>query len=471
MKILFVNLAGTDDEPPFGYLYMASYLRENGGYRDINILETTFEDAIRDIARINPDIIGLSSTSLFYRDIIRIADKIRRYPGTKNKVIIIGGSHITAIPNSIAPVFDVGVVGEGEETLLEIVRVIDKKQEISDRDLSKIRGICFNRNGKVTITPPRPLIEPLDSLPHPAWDLLDRRYFKRNMVFTTKPVVSASVFTARGCPFKCIFCNSSYIWQKVRFHSAKRIAEEIEFLVRRYNAKLIKTQDDLFTINKPRLRELVAELRDRGILGKIKIISMARTDTLDEETMKLLKELNVIKLNFGFESGSSRVINYLKGAKISLEDHKRAIALCRKYGIKPRGSLIFGSPTETLDEMRQTLKFMDYMWKNGVELVWFHVMTPFPNTKIWEIAKERNKVSDSMDWGKLTLFNPDEPLLLENNISKKEFRKIFLKARAKSRRFEVKYWAQKFIDSPFRTISYLLSQNRFAKFFMVKKKY
>lgn len=472
MKLSFVHLyPSKTDQPPLSFAYMAAYLKKYGKFKDIEIIESTFDDALENIDKAKPEIIGFSSHSIFYKDLVKLAKQIRAKPGFKDVILLIGGPHMTSLPHSFDPIFDVGIVGEGEQTMLEVMNLLRKEGKPTIAGLKKINGVAFFEKSKLVLTPIREMIEPLDNIPMLDWAMIDKSYFEPNLIFTNKLTVVVPIITSRGCPYNCVFCNATVLWgRKVRFHSAERVADEIELLIKKHNAEIIHVLDDLFTLNKKRLRDLIKEMRKRRILGKVEFVCMARSNNIDEESMILMKKLNVKRLNFGFESGSNRMLQYLKGESISIDAHKRAILLCKKYGIKPRGSFIFASPGETLDDMRETLRFMDWLKKNGAEILWSQVMTPFPDTKIWEIAKERSKIADDMEWEKLSFFNIDEPLLLDKGIDKAEFKKIFKKARAKTRYFEVKLWLDKLIHSPFATISYLLSNSRFKRFFITKKK-
>ncbi|MFQ5903448.1 MAG: hypothetical protein ACE5JO_07145, partial [Candidatus Binatia bacterium] len=135
--------------------------------------------------------------------------------------------------------------------------------------------------------------------------------------------------------------------------------------------------------------------------------------------------------SFGFETGSNKVLRYLKGGNVTVEDHKNAIWLCREYGIKVYGSLMFGSPTESIDDMKETQRFIDFAIENKCNKIWAFVLTPLPKTPIWEIAKQRGKVSDNMDWDLLDWNSCENPMLLEPDIDLDEFKAIFKEATAK----------------------------------------
>ncbi len=173
------------------------------------------------------------------------------------------------------------------------------------------------------------------------------------------------------------------------------------------------------------------------------IACQARSDSITEETCKVLKDLNTLTIGFGFESGSERVLAYLKKNTTTVEKNRNAILMCKKYGFRVFGSLIFGSPTETIAEMRESIDFIRFAKQNGADGIWCFVMTPFPGTEMWEVAKQREKVSDTdMNWDILTHQNIDNPLLLDESIDKKEFKNVFLEAREELNYFRIKYIKQ-----------------------------
>jgi radical SAM superfamily enzyme YgiQ (UPF0313 family) len=163
----------------------------------------------------------------------------------------------------------------------------------------------------------------------------------------------------------------------------------------------------------------------------------------------------VTTINFGFESGSEKILHYLKGGSVTVEDNRRAVLLGKKHGLSVVGSLIFGSPGETIDDMKETLKFIDFFDKNGGDNLWHFVMTPFPGTPIWELAKERGKVSSDMDWSLLRHHNIDKPMLLEPGIDIEDFKRIYNEAEEKIFRLRAsrKGWVlRKVSNDPIRLI-------------------
>jgi len=465
MKISFVSFGEDKREPPLGLLTVATYLKKFGDFNDINIIDKNFDNIFEKILEIKPDIIGISAMTVHYLDAIELAKKIK---SNLDIPIIIGGVHISTLPFSLKKYFDIAVIGEGEQTTLELLTLFEKKG-FSKKELKKIKGIAFYDNDKLVITEPRELIDSLDKIPIPDRSFLNKEYFKKIRHYDGSYSVLGSMTTSRGCPFNCVFCSTSHFWKRVRFNSVDHIIEEIKYLKEKYNVKRIDIFDDLFTTNRARLKEFVKAFKKEKI-DDIYFSCASHAATIDEEICQLLKEINVNWLGFGLESGSEKILNYLKKGTLKIEQSKRAIQLCNKYNIYVTGSLIFGSPYETIEDMKETLKFMDFAKKYPNVLdIWSFVMTPFPGTEIWEIAKKRNKVSDDMDWRLLSHQNFNNPLLLEPNINKEEFKKIFLEGRRKLKYFKWKRIIHQLKRNPMWIIRQSIKKPKYVANFLFKK--
>ncbi|MCX6695316.1 MAG: radical SAM protein [Candidatus Altiarchaeota archaeon] len=414
---------------PFGLISLATYARDKGGFNDIKIIDLNFSEP-DEVAKYKPDLIGISAMTVDYGKAISLAEHFRN---TTEVPIILGGVHISTLPASFKPVFDVGVVGEGEETLLELLRLFENKGEFNPKDLESIMGVVYRSDEWLKQTPRRPLIEPLDIIPIPDRDYMDPKYFEPTLIFYQNQVVpKAHMMTSRGCPYKCVFCSTSKFWSKIRFHSAEHVVEEIKYLHNKYGVKHISIEDDLFTVNLDRLEEIKKGLAREGLLGEVTFNCQPRANTISERTCQIMRDLNVKTLGFGFESGCEKTLKYLKGGSVTVQQNKEAVKMCVKYGFNVTGSLIFGSPGETIPDMEETLKFIDFLHEAGAANVWNFVMTPFPGTQMWEIAKQRGKVSDDMDWNKLSHHNISGPLLLDDNIPISEFESIVKTANEKA---------------------------------------
>jgi len=175
---------------------------------------------------------------------------------------------------------------------------------------------------------------------------------------------------------------------------------------------------------------MVHALKNEGLTEEVEYRVQVRVNSFGEEMAKLLKAMNVTNTNFGFESGSQKVLNVIK-KDVTVDRIKEAVVRGKRYGLAVTGSLMFGVPNETLEDMKLTLKLLDFMYQHGAAVVWFFVATPYPGTEFWRYAESKGKVSFDMDWDLLDLRDFSDPLLLDPSVSKKQFQKVIWEARRK----------------------------------------
>ncbi|OGC08481.1 hypothetical protein A2230_08165 [candidate division WOR-1 bacterium RIFOXYA2_FULL_36_21] len=416
MKILLINAinpySGIEGRyPPLGLGYLVSYLRKCFG-SDFLKFKVIEKDVETEINEFQPDIVGITSVTQNFN----LAKRYSKVAKLKNIPVIVGGIHISMLPTSLSEDMDIGVIGEAEDTIVDLIKAFLNRNSFVADELKKIHGIVFWENGKLNFTEKRKLIEPLDKIPFPSRDLFN---IEKNTY----------VFSSRGCPYRCIFCASSRYWDKVRYFSAEYVVEEIDELVNLYKVEIVNFYDDLMMANKKRLINIVELLKKKPYYRKVKFTANARANILTDDIVHLLKEMNVFSVGMGLESGSKRVLNYLKGNSVTLEDNIRAIKLLKKYKISPNASFVIGSPDETETEILETLNFIK---KSGLDIADAYVLTPFPGTPIWEIAKERGLVSDDMDWSRLSVSyyeNHKKAIILSKTLSNDRLFKLFLKFR------------------------------------------
>ncbi len=392
MQIALVSTAQKSGCPPIGLVYLASYIQNYTKYK-VDIIDSNYRDVFKvDYSKYN--LIGISAMTVNYTKAIELANLIKILD---NPSIVIGGVHISTCPESFNPIFDSMVIGEGEKAFMEILF------DLETNGLKKI----------YQVKPP----ENLDNIGFPDWDLIDKRYFKRQFNTTfAEWGIEGWLLTSRGCPYRCRFCSATKFWNKVRFHSADYIKSLIDDLKQK-GVTHIQIWDDLFTIDKDRLKRLQPYFKQSGI----KYNCQPRINKIDEETCKILKDSNITLCIFGFESGNTRVLRYLKNDNsLNIRMSKNAIKLCRKYSLDVQGSVMFGSPTETLSEMLDTLKFMLWCYFNGVQRLWAFVATPFPATEFWQYAPKDIK------WDKLS--HHSKPLLLDKSVKLWQFRLVMFLA-------------------------------------------
>lgn len=364
---------------PVGLTYIASYLREKGvevKIFDAQIAQSDIKDVIREF---DPSIIGITCVTALVHGTIEIANLIKKdFP---DKVIIVGGIHPTIRPQDFVEekAIDYIALGEGEITMYEFVKELG-----SGGSPDKVPGVMRFSGGNVFSGAPRSMEKNIDIFPIPALDLLEMSKYKVSPDNRTDDQVGV-MLTSRGCPFDCIFCSNRLLTKKTyRAHSIERVCSEITNLIDRYHVNQVFIQDDNFAVDKKRSKEICREFIRRGINRKISWWAEARVDCVDEELLSLMAQAGCKIISYGLESGNQRLLDLIQ-KNITLEQVKKAVDLTKKAGIEIRASFILGLPTETREESLKTIKFAKGL---GIDQVRFAIATPFPGTKLWDIAQE-----------------------------------------------------------------------------------
>ena len=416
-KILFINAINPESEietryTPLGILYLSASLKKTfpAGSFEIKLVNKNVE---KNIKSFRPDIIGITAVSQNFNHAIRHAKLARRY----GLPTMVGGVHISIIPESLSEDMNVGCIGEGELTVVELMKVFRKYKAFPSDELEKLDGIVFRKKGKLIKTQPRVPINDMDQLiPYPERSL-------------EGPVKHAYIFSSRGCPYRCVFCASSRYWNQVRFFSPEYVFSELERLSKESGAKMISFYDDLFVADKKRLHDIATLVEKSGLAKKIKFTCSCRSNLVTEDIVVDLKRMGVVSVGMGLESGNSRILYYLKGKTVTVKDNRRAIELLTSAGIKANASFIIGSPDETEKEMMDTY---DFIRKSKLSFVDIYVLTPYPGTPVWDFAKSRDLVSDDMDWSKLNVnfdVNHANAIILSETMNRERLYQVYKKFR------------------------------------------
>lgn len=428
MKIALISFRNDSSCPPLGLVQLGTYLQTKGHKVFIN-------DANYRVIYLHSDldyydVIGISAMTKDYGKAISLAQDIRK---NSNIPIILGGVHISTCPESMNEVFNVGIQGEGEETFLEA---------LSLPRLEKRRGEILKAK----------TVSNINTLPLPNWELVDKRYFEPQPNTTWGRFCSEGVMlTSRGCPYNCVFCSTQAFWgNKVRYHSPEYVENLVKGLVER-EVTHIQVWDDLFALNIPRLNEIAERIRKY----KVVLSCQPRTNLMTDEMCKALKNVGVKLCIFGFESGDQKVLSYLKKDTVTVEQNYRAIKQCHKYGLGVQGSVIFGSPCETREDMYRTLSFIKNALFLGAQRIWSFVLTPFPGTEIWELFKLKGYGNGDTDWSKLSHQNT-QPYF--GNFTIGEFKQVMKKVRFYELLFKIRKALMFLKNNPIQTIKYGLRQ-------------
>ncbi|MCX5911223.1 MAG: radical SAM protein [Deltaproteobacteria bacterium] len=386
MKILFIQPPYPFSEfpkPSYALMSMGAVLKEQGmDVEVLDLLSTRYsQKKIEDrLARYQPDLIGITSVTMNFPAAARILQTCKTL--MPEATAVIGGPHATFMAEETLrsyPEVDLVVRGEGEETIREVAIALDRRE-----GLEKVQGLTFRRNGTVARTEDRPFIEDIDRLPLP-----DRTLFPISRYLAMR--VPASVLTSRGCPTGCSFCvGYRMTGRKGRFRNPLRVVDEIE-AARRLGFEEVCIDDDLFTRNRRHVTAICDEILNRGLTLKLYIF--ARVDTVDEPLLRKLKEAGCAMICFGLESGNQRILD-LANKRATVERARRAVELSKAAGIAPFGSFILGLPGETRETMEETVSFARSL---GIPYG-FHLLSPFPGTRIRERASEYGIKILTDDW-------------------------------------------------------------------------
>jgi len=380
--ILPVNIIKqTAAYPPLGLAYISAYLKSH----DINceVIDLSFDTDLFQIHNIKDRnvVYGITCTTAFYNTAKEITMILKQ--NDPEATICLGGAHPTVMPEYILSDdknTDVVVVGEGEHTMYDIVKMYSNSPKT-------IKGIYYrDETGKITKTEGREPIQNLDELPFP-----DQAVFPIEKYFTKKGYRELSMITSRGCPNNCIFCQPTIhkmFGRKMRFRSAKNVVDEMEWAINKFNLDLIVFSDDTFTLSKKHTTEICQEIIKRNL----KILWRVQTRvTTDEETMKLMKKAGCFLMAFGVESGSNTILkNIRKG--ITTEQIIKAFDTGKKVGILTYAFLMVGNEGETDETIAQTVNLIKRIKPFSGHI---GITTPYPGTYLYERTKVKNT-----DWEK-----------------------------------------------------------------------
>jgi anaerobic magnesium-protoporphyrin IX monomethyl ester cyclase len=403
--------------PPLGLGYIVSYLRQHGV--SANLVDCTFlneNEALEQVRESKPDIVGIYSMFSMKAPALRMAKHLKK----DCEMLVVGGPLPTLRDEDYLDDFDVVGVGEGEETMLEVVEAVE-----GHRSLSTVKGIAYKNEGNrnhVIRTTDRETIQDLDRLPFPARDQLNngayKQHYKERFGYTT-----TSVITSRGCPFTCDFCSRAVFGHEFRTRSAVNIVDEMES-VRTLGYERVWFSDDCFTLHKKRLLSICDEIVRRRL--DINWECLSRVDTIDRQTALSMKKAGCVRVFFGLESGNDNVLA-LMNKQTTIREARKAVLTMKAAGVLVGAFFIVGYPGETDNTILDTLRFASSL---PLDYLSFSVPYPIPGTPLYERLRSAIEFDD-LDQPK-HLSVTDHRLIYRSSFSEAKLKLAIVKGSAQS---------------------------------------
>jgi radical SAM superfamily enzyme YgiQ (UPF0313 family) len=384
-------------QPPIGLALITAIL-EKAGYPvtllDANALGLKPADIP---ARVHgADIVGLTAMTPTISTAIEIARYLKQAkPGLD---IIMGGAHATMLPEETmvsAPDVDVIVKGEGDETIIDLIKAIEGKTP-----LDSVAGIYYRKEGKIVHTADRPAVTDVDSLPFPDYKSLPWKLYRPHPPHGMSMPFGA-VVTSRGCPYHCAYCSKPVFGTRCRAQSPERVVEELAYLQKKFGVKEVAFYDDSFTLDKKRIHGISELIISRKM--KLAWTCETRVNLVDKELLRHMKQAGCYAIAYGLETAAPEILATLqKGTTI--EQAKAAARDTRAAGIQIIGYFMIGSPGETPETIQQTI---DFAKRLKVDFAQFSVTTPFPGTELYEIYMRNRK--EPVSWDSFVYAGTDNP--------------------------------------------------------------
>jgi anaerobic magnesium-protoporphyrin IX monomethyl ester cyclase len=383
-------------EYPLGLLYLASALKNAFGDQ-VQLRIETFdvrhhrnEQVALWINDFCPDIVGFRSLTMgknALHTLARIAKIEYQVP-----LVVAGGPHATDSPLEVMSneAFDAAAIGEGENTIVDIVTAYMHGESLSD-----IKGLAARTDQGIRLNPQQTPVPDLDQLPPPDHSVIDfKRINKGHVDFSFRyNVPHANLFTSRGCPYECIYCHHVF-GKRFRFHSPQRMFEEVKLLYEREGIRTFQIIDDIFNMQPKRALQFFDLIARSNMAVTFSFPNGVRGDIIDQEMVDAMWAGGVRYIAFAVETGSPRLQKLIK-KHLHLDKIRNAISLSTARGIVTRGFFMFGFPTETEDEVSMTI---DFATSSDLVLALFFTVLYFPGTPLYTLARSLVDI-DRLDLG------------------------------------------------------------------------
>jgi len=370
---------------PMGVMQIASILRNNGHQvkiLDLRLSQKKSEQCITNTMKdFQPHAVGLSSLTIEAPSLHYTASIVKNL--SPQTFIIAGGPHPTSFPEEVLldKHIDCISIGEGEATAPELFDSL-----LDGGNLSRVKGIAFLQDGQATFTDPRPPIEDLDSLPFPAWDLVEVEKYKNRRGMAGYYRRYMNLFTSRACPYKCIYCHTIF-GKGFRARSPENVLEEIITIIKKYNIYDFEILDDIFNIDSKRAMTIYDMIIRNGLGISLAFPNGLRCDRIEDDHIRMMKQAGVIHVSVAVETASPRLQKIIK-KNLIIPKVDEFIRYCDRLKINTRGFFMIGLPTESSDEIMETIKFA---LQSRLHTALFFITIPFKDTELYNTYKEKLK--------------------------------------------------------------------------------
>lgn len=409
----------SNPQPSIGIAYIASVLKANR--YEVKVVDAyvncySLKELLGIIQEYLPEVIGISVLTPSAEVVCEISRNIRdKFPFIK---IVMGNMHASLFSNELLSLnyADFIIHREGELTMLELVEVLS-----GNKDINKVNGISFKKEDAIVDNPQRPYIENLDVLPYPAWELFPiDRYSTDPRTEVKKGIVEMQILASRGCPNQCTFCSSrteKSLGGEYRMRNPKSVVDEMVYMHDRFGAEVFSFMDLAFPLIRRHAVSLCEEMIGSGINKKINWFTECRVNSLDDELLMLMKEAGCVRVCFGIESGSDKILKLVKKNFIK-EDVRKAVKMANKAGLYVDGMFMIGLPGETEMSINDTVNFAIEL---NIRYAIFNIFVPYPGCELFDILKTDNKIHYKRwsDFTSYPSYSDNEPVYAPDGLSKK----------------------------------------------------
>jgi anaerobic magnesium-protoporphyrin IX monomethyl ester cyclase len=360
---------------PLGILYISAYLEEHGF--DNTVFDSTFqsfEEQQAFIIKEKPDVLAVYTNLMTKLNVVKLVKWVRTQKELNQTKILLGGPEVTHHAFDFLKIgVDVIIVGEGEQTMLDVVKAISVKS-----DISLIEGICFlDAKKELVKTKERQLIKDINTLPFPNRKKIDFSLYLETWK-THHGSSMMSVNTMRGCPYTCKWCSRAVYGGTYRRRKPELVVEELLYLKQNYQPDMIWFVDDVFTIHHKWLKEFSELVQAKKAVIPYEIIS--RADRLNEDVLKLLKASGCSRIWIGAESGSQRIIDAMD-RRVDVMETRKMIRLAKQIGITTGTFIMLGYPGETKADIQQTI---DHLVESNPDFYTSTITYPIKGTPLYK---------------------------------------------------------------------------------------